>query len=73
MPSGYQVKFDELKKLTTSLERDLPLEESLDIYERAMKLVKELKGELGDMEHRMNVVVLDTDGKEMELPSKDRR
>jgi exodeoxyribonuclease VII small subunit len=52
-----------LEGIVSRLEQgNLPLEESLEAFERGIQLLRELHGRLGEVERRVEVLLRDADG-----------
>ena len=64
MPKTFESSLAELEKIVTQLEDgDLPLEESLKLFETGVKLSRECRERLSDAEARIEVLMKDGDGK----------
>ncbi len=60
MEKTFEDKVKELEKIISSLENgDTPLDESINKYTEAMKLVKECDEELKTVEEKVNKIVLE--------------
>ena len=63
---GFEERLAQVQELIGKIESgQLPLEDSMQAYERGMKLLNELDGELKEMNRRLTVL---QDGKETEAP-----
>ncbi len=57
-PAQFETSLDELDKLVKELERgDLPLEKSIELFERGMKLSTECRKQLEAAETRVEVLM----------------
>ena len=64
MAKTFESSLAELEKIVAQLESgDLPLEESLKLFEVGVKLSRECRERLGDAERRIEVLMKDGDGK----------
>jgi len=63
MAKTFEQSLDELEKIVKQLEDgDLPLEESLKLFENGVKLSRECRERLSNAERRIEVLMKDTDG-----------
>jgi len=63
MPKTFEASLAELEKIVDQLENgDLPLEESLKLFETGVKLSRECRERLGDAERRIEVLMKDGNG-----------
>ena len=61
---SFESSLAELEKIVEQLENgDLPLEESLKLFETGVKLSRECRERLSDAERRIEVLMKDGDGK----------
>jgi exodeoxyribonuclease VII small subunit len=64
MEKTFEASLAELEKIVGQLENgELPLEESLKLFETGVKLSRECRERLADAERRIEVLMKDTDGK----------
>ena len=64
MEKTFESSLAELEKIVEQLENgDLPLEESLKLFENGVKLSRECRERLTDAERRIEVLMKDGDGK----------
>jgi exodeoxyribonuclease VII small subunit len=64
MEKTFESSLAELEKIVEQLENgDLPLEESLKLFETGVKLSRECRERLSDAERRIEVLMKDGDGK----------
>ncbi len=64
MAKTFESSLAELEKIVEQLENgDLPLEESLKLFENGVKLSRECRQRLSDAERRIEVLMKDGDGK----------
>lgn len=64
MAKTFEASLAELEKIVEQLENgDLPLEESLKLFENGVKLSRECRERLSDAERRIEVLMKDGDGK----------
>jgi exodeoxyribonuclease VII small subunit len=64
MEKTFESSLAELEKIVEQLEEgDLPLEESLKLFENGVKLSRECRERLSDAERRIEVLMKDGDGK----------
>ncbi len=65
----YEQAMEELKKLSERLENgELSLDESLEVYAKAVELVKLCNNKLQDTQKRMTVLIEDFEGSIKEVP-----
>jgi exodeoxyribonuclease VII small subunit len=63
MQKTFEESLNELDAIVTKLEEgDMPLEESLEIFERGVKLARDCKERLTKAERRIELLSRDTDG-----------
>lgn len=63
MEKSFEKSLDELEKIVTKLEAgDLPLEESLKLFEEGVKLSRNCRTRLANAERRIEMLVSDGDG-----------
>ena len=63
MEKSFETSLAELEQIVTKLEGgDLPLEESLDLFEKGIKLSRECRTRLTNAERRIEVLMKDADG-----------
>jgi exodeoxyribonuclease VII small subunit len=63
MKSSFETSLSELEKIVAALEAgDLPLEKSLELFERGVSLARECRGRLLDAERRIEILTKDADG-----------
>ncbi len=63
MEKSFEVTLGELEQIVAKLEDgDLPLEESLDLFERGIKLARECRERLSKAERRIEILMKDADG-----------
>jgi exodeoxyribonuclease VII small subunit len=63
MEKSFEKSLDELEKIVRKLEDgDLPLEESLKLFETGVKLSRECRERLAAAERRIEVLMKDADG-----------
>jgi exodeoxyribonuclease VII small subunit len=64
MAQNFETSLAELEKIVAQLESgDLPLEESLKLFETGVKLSRECRERLTEAERRIEVLMKDGDGK----------
>jgi exodeoxyribonuclease VII small subunit len=64
MEKTFESSLAELEKIVEQLENgDLPLEESLKLFEAGVKLSRECRERLGEAERRIEVLMKDGEGK----------
>lgn len=60
---NFEKLFKELEEIVDKMESgDLSLQESLELFEKGMKISKILKKELDSIEHRVEILLKDEDG-----------
>ena len=74
MEKSFETSLAELEQIVTKLEDgDLPLEESLELFEKGIKLSRECRERLTKAERRIEILMKDADGemvtKEFDLES----
>ena len=63
MEKPFETSLTELETIVAKLENgDLPLEESLDLFEKGIKLSRECRDRLAKAERRIEVLLKDSDG-----------
>jgi exodeoxyribonuclease VII small subunit len=63
MQKTFEESLNELDAIVTKLEEgDMPLEESLEIFERGVKLARECKERLAKAERRIELLTRDSEG-----------
>ena len=63
MEKPFETSLTELEAIVAKLENgDLPLEESLDLFEKGIKLSRECRDRLAKAERRIEILLKDTDG-----------
>ena len=63
MEKPFETSLTELEAIVAKLENgDLPLEESLDLFEKGIKLSRECRDRLAKAERRIEVLLKDADG-----------
>lgn len=63
MAKTFEKSLDELEQIVRSLEEgDMPLEESLELFERGVKLARECRDRLAKAEKRIEVLTRDING-----------
>jgi exodeoxyribonuclease VII small subunit len=63
MEKPFETSLAELEAIVAKLETgDLPLEESLDLFEKGIKLSRECRARLAKAERRIEVLMKDADG-----------
>ena len=68
----YEAAMAELKKLSDSLESgELTLDESLEVYAKAVELIKLCNKKLQDTQKQMTVIVQTFEGEMKEVPFKE--
>ncbi len=62
-PSSFEAQLATLERIVRELERgDLPLEQSLDLFEQGVKLSRECQERLNEAERRIEVLLRAPDG-----------
>ena len=75
MEKPFETSLAELEAIVSKLETgDLPLEESLDLFEKGIKLSRECRERLAKAERRIEILMKDADGNlsASEMESDDR-
>jgi len=63
MENTFEKSLEELELIVNSLESgDLPLEESLELFERGVKLSRKCRERLANAERRIEILMKDADG-----------
>lgn len=63
MEKPFETSLTELESIVAKLENgDLPLEESLDLFEKGIKLSRECRERLAKAERRIEILLKDADG-----------
>ena len=63
MEKSFETSLAELEQIVTKLEDgDLPLEESLELFEKGIKLSRECRERLTNAERRIEILMKDADG-----------
>ena len=63
MEKSFEVSLGELEKIVGKLEGgDLPLEESLELFEKGIKLSRECRERLANAERRIEILIKDSNG-----------
>jgi exodeoxyribonuclease VII small subunit len=63
MEKSFEASLAELEQIVTKLEGgDLPLEESLELFEKGIKLSRECRTRLANAERRIEILMKDADG-----------
>lgn len=63
MEKSFETSLAELEQIVTKLEGgDLPLEESLELFEKGIKLSRECRTRLANAERRIELLMKDGDG-----------
>ena len=63
MERSFETSLAELKQIVTKLEDgDLPLEESLSLFEKGIKLSRECRERLANAERRIEILMKDANG-----------
>lgn len=63
MEKSFETSLAELEQIVTKLEDgDLPLEESLELFEKGIKLSRECRERLTKAERRIEILMKDVDG-----------
>ncbi len=76
MEKTFEASLAELEEIVTKLEDgDLPLEASLELFEKGIKLSRECRERLTNAERRIEILVKDADGglRAEELDTEDLR
>ena len=68
-PSSFEAQLATLERIVRELERgDLPLEQSLDLFEQGVKLSRECQERLNEAERRIEVLLRGGDGSTIAAP-----
>lgn len=68
-PSSFESQLATLERIVRELERgDLPLEQSLDLFEQGVKLSRECQERLNEAERRIEVLLRGGDGATLAAP-----
>ena len=68
-PSSFEAQLATLERIVRELERgDLPLEQSLDLFEQGVKLSRECQERLNEAERRIEVLLRGGDGSTIAVP-----
>ena len=68
-PSGFEAQLATLERIVKELESgDLPLEQSLDLFEQGVKLSRECQERLNEAERRIEVLLRGGDGATVAVP-----
>ena len=68
-PSSFESQLATLERIVRELERgDLPLEQSLDLFEQGVKLSRECQERLNEAERRIEVLLRGGDGATIAVP-----
>jgi exodeoxyribonuclease VII small subunit len=71
MAKTFEASLDELEKIVKKLEDgDMPLEESLELFERGVKISRDCRDRLAKAERRIEVLMKDANG-DLKLESLD--
>lgn len=63
MEKSFETSLAELEQIVTKLEGgDLPLEESLELFEKGIKLSRECRTRLANAERRIEILMKDANG-----------
>lgn len=63
MEKSFEKSLEELEQIVTKLEDgDLPLEDSLELFEKGIKLSRECRDRLSKAERRIEILLKDSDG-----------
>jgi len=63
MEKSFEISLEELEQIVNRLEDgDLPLEESLDLFEKGIKLSRECRERLAKAERRIEILMKDPNG-----------
>lgn len=63
MEKSFETSLAELEQIVAKLESgDLPLEESLELFEKGIKLSRECRERLTKAERRIEILIKDSDG-----------
>jgi exodeoxyribonuclease VII small subunit len=68
-PTSFEAQLATLERIVRELERgDLPLEQSLDLFEQGVKLSRECQERLNEAERRIEVLLRGGDGSTIAVP-----
>ena len=68
-PSSFEAQLATLERIVRELERgDLPLEQSLELFEQGVKLSRECQERLNEAERRIEVLLRGGDGSTVAVP-----
>jgi exodeoxyribonuclease VII small subunit len=68
-PASFEAQLATLERIVRELERgDLPLEQSLDLFEQGVKLSRECQERLNEAERRIEVLLRGGDGATVAVP-----
>ena len=68
-PSSFEAQLATLERIVRELERgDLPLEQSLDLFEQGVRLSRECQERLNEAERRIEVLLRGGDGSTIAAP-----
>jgi exodeoxyribonuclease VII small subunit len=68
-PSSFETQLATLERIVRELERgELPLEQSLDLFEQGVKLSRECQERLNEAERRIEVLLRGGDGATLAVP-----
>src|ERR687896_1252504 len=68
-PSSFEAQLATLERIVRELERgDLPLEQSLDLFEQGVRLSRECQERLNEAERRIEVLLRGGDGRTIAVP-----
>ena len=68
-PSNFEAQLASLERIVRELERgDLPLEQSLELFEQGVKLSRECQERLNEAERRIEVLLRGGDGSTIAAP-----
>jgi exodeoxyribonuclease VII small subunit len=69
VPSSFEAQLATLERIVRELERgDLPLEQSLDLFEQGVRLSRECQERLNEAERRIEVLLRGGDGATAAVP-----
>jgi exodeoxyribonuclease VII small subunit len=73
MAKTFEASLDELEKIVKKLEDgDMPLEESLELFERGVKISRDCRDRLAKAERRIEILMKDANGEiKLESPETD--
>ena len=70
-PTSFEAQLATLERIVRELERgDLPLEQSLDLFEQGVRLSRECQERLNEAERRIEVLLRGGDGATIAVPFK---